>query len=454
MNTSVACDVGHLTDMCTSVLHLHVFQGMPGRLLLNHRQFASVRLMQHRHAICSTGFDNCPVLPLLITAAGGFRNEVQTLLQLFDRQLHAALQAVLLLTAAPAAQQQQQQQGLAATLQPTSSTAYLIRAGSLAPSSLAAAAAGPGTPPASAASAAAAVAVAAAGKQRVSDLQAFAQQQCIQEVQQLAAHLQQQLQQLPAAPSGVQGAPVIEQALILARLCSALAAQSCMLPAVLGPPDAWAAAVQSGPHVGLQGLGNSSSSTYSSSLPASLAQGVSALGPAAAALLRMHHPGLAGHQGHGGASGPASASAALLVSLQQELHGIACRGYAAWAAWVSSSFAAEVAAALSADELLFSDNTPLAWTETKLAADGGGGGDAASAGLLDLLDDAAAAAGDMCFALPACPSAAVLQALSRACWVSQRGGVVEGVLLCGWPCGALLWGTAASGWGCGVLDVG
>jgi hypothetical protein len=133
----------------------------------------------------------------------------------------------------------------------------------------------------------------------------------------------------------------------------------------------------------------------------------------------MHHPGLANPQQSGAASG----TAALLVSLQQELHRIACSGYAAWAAWVSSSFANEVSAAFAADELLYSDITPLAWTETKLSTDAAGA-DAATAGLLDLLGDAAAAGGDMSFALPACPSSAVLQALSRACWV---GGCIQGV---------------------------
>jgi hypothetical protein len=87
---------------------------------------------------------------------------------------------------------------------------------------------------------------------------------------------------------------------------------------------------------------------------------------------------------------------------------------------VGASFAGEVSAALSVDELLYSDSTPLAWTQTKLSTDADAA-DAAGAGLLDLLDDATAAAGDMSFSLPACPSAAVLQASSRACWVSGLG---------------------------------
>lgn len=347
------------------------------------------------------------LLALVVAPASGaaaFRNEVQSILRQFDTQLHAALQAVLMLTAATSTASSTTTAG---GLQHVSSTASMLRAASMAPDSpsaaAVAAAGGPFSGPAAAA-------VTAAGKQRASELEAYAQQHCLQEVQQLAARLEQQLQQLPMAMCGVQGAATVEQVLILARLCSALATQSCMLPAVLGPPDSWAAAVQAGPTAGPPGSGTGSTH---SSLPPSLAQGVSALGPAAAALLRMHHPGLAA-QGH---SGPVSGTAALLASLQQQLHGIACGGYALWARWVSSSFAAELAAALAADELLHSDSTPLAWTETKLSTESGAA-DADSAGLLDLLDDAAAAGGDMCFALPACPSAAVLQVVSRACWVS------------------------------------
>jgi hypothetical protein len=356
---------------------------------------------------------------MMCFAAAGYRNEVQGILQLFDSKLHAALTAVLLLTAAlPAAGQQQQGSGLsrAGSLHPTSSNASILHVASLpAAGQPAAAGAGAGASIAAAQSPAAAAAMAAAGKQRAAELEAFAQQSCLQEVQQMAAVLQRQLQQLPAASPGPQGAACIEQVLLLARLCSALGAQSCMLPAVLGPADAWAAAAAAGPYAGPPGSGGSSG-THGSGLPASLAQGVGALGPAAAALLRMHHPGLAAAQGPG-VSG--SGTAALLASLQQQLHGIACSGYALWSAWVSSSFAAEVSAALTADELLYSDTTPLAWTVTKLSTDAAAGDatDAASAGLLDLLDDAGAAAGDMSFALPACPSAPVLQALSRACWV-------------------------------------
>lgn len=283
----------------------------------------------------------------------------------------------------------------------------------------------PGTPTAGADAAttasqqatAAAAASCTAGKQRAAELEAFAQQHCLQEVQQLAARLQQQLQELPTAEPGLRGAAVTEQVLLLARLCSALGTQSCMLPAVLGPAEAWAAAAAAGPLAGPPG-GAGGQYGGNSGFPASLAAGVSALGPAAAALLRMHHPGLAAPAGVG--SQGVSGTAVLLASLQAQLHGIACSGYAAWARWVGASFAGEVSAALSVDELLYSDSTPLAWTQTKLSTDADAA-DVAGAGLLDLLDDATAAAGDMSFSLPACPSAAVLQASSRACWVSGLG---------------------------------
>lgn len=261
-----------------------------------------------------------------------------------------------------------------------------------------------------------AAAAAAAGKQRTADLEAFAQQQCLQLVQQLAGNLQQRLQGLPTPVAGVQGAADVEQVLLLARLCTALGAGSCMLPAVLGPTDAWPAAVKAGPHARPPGSGSSASGGMGSTLPACLAQGVGALGPAAAALLRMHHPGL--QPGQASAAGAAGAGAASqLAVLQQQLHSIACGGYATWAAWVAASLGADLAAGLASDELLCSDSTPLSWTEVKMAADGGGLDVASTSGLYDLLDDAAAA-GDMCFALPACPSAAMMQMLNRACWVS------------------------------------
>jgi hypothetical protein len=355
----------------------------------------------------------------------GFRNEVVSIQRLFDQQLHAALQAVLLLTAAE--QQPGQNSSKAGafgpsrstSLQPTSSTAssMLLRGGSLhqpgspaTPSGVAAAAAG------SAASSAAAAAAAAAGKQRGSELEAFAQQECVRLTEQLAGRLQQQLQSLPAAPpAGPAGAADVEQVLLLARLCTSLAAASCMLPAFLGPPGAWPAAVKAGPHADGGSQSGGAGGGLGSSLPASLAQGVGSLGPAAAALLRLHHPGLAA------AAAPnsqAAAAATQLAVLQQQLHAVACSGYAQWAAWVGASLAAELAAAIAADELLHSDATPLSWGEVRLVAAAGAAD--GSEGLLDLLDDegAAAAAGDMSFALPACPSAAVMQLLSRAAWVS------------------------------------
>jgi hypothetical protein len=269
--------------------------------------------------------------------------------------------------------------------------------------------------PGGSAVAAAAAASAAAGKARSAELQQYAQQQCVELMQKLAGQLQQQLQQLPAAPAGAAGAPVVEQVLLLARLCHAFGTDSTMLPALLGPPEAWPAAAKAGPDATAAASGSSSNT-----LPASIAQGMSALGPAAAALLRMHHPSLMGQAGSGGAA--AAAAASQLAALQQQLHAIACSGYSTWAAWVASSLSAALLAALKADELLHSSSAPLSWIETCVTADGHGGTDAA-AELLDPLESdggAAVGAGDMRFALPGCPSSALLQMLSLACSVSVR----------------------------------
>jgi hypothetical protein len=265
----------------------------------------------------------------------------------------------------------------------------------------------------SAAAPAGAAAAAAAGKARSAELQQYAQQQCVELMQKLAGQLQQQLQQLPAAPPGAAGAAVVEQVLLLARLCHALGTSSTMLPALLGPPEAWPAAAKAGPDATAAASGSSSNT-----LPASIAQGMSALGPAAAALLRMHHPSLMGQAGSGSAA--AAAAASQLAALQQQLHVIACSGYSTWAAWVASSLSAALLAALKADELLHSTTAPLSWNETCVMADGHGGSDAAAA-LLDPIETdggAAGGAGDMRFALPGCPSSALLQMLSLACSVS------------------------------------
>lgn len=361
-------------------------------------------------------------------AVTGFRSELSTIKHLFDSRLHAALQAVVLLTAAAGAAEQQPLRRSGST--PGSSLTPGSRAGSLTPAmargnSIAAAASQSGfgaASPAAAAANAAEAACSAAGKSRAADLEQYAQQQCVELVQQLAGKLQQQLQELPAVQDGVQGAPVVEQVLVLARLCHSIATSSTMLPALLGPPDAWPAASKAGPEAAASSLGYTSNA-----LPASLAQGVSSLGPAAAALLRMHHPGLLGPGAGGGA---AAATAAQLTAIQQQLHGVACSGYSKWAAWVAASLSAALLTALKGDELLRSNATPLSWVETHVATEGGGS-DMAS--LLDPLDPAAV--GEMKFALPGSPSPAVVQMLSLACWVCgqmHRGRQVDSA---GWGCG-------------------
>jgi hypothetical protein len=142
----------------------------------------------------------------------------------------------------------------------------------------------------------------------------------------------------------------------------------------------------------------------------------------------MHHPSLAGQPAGGSAA--AAAAASQLAALQQQLHGIACSGYSTWATWVASSLAAALLGALKADELLHSSTVPLSWIETCVTADGHGSNDAAASLLDPLESDAAAGGGDMRFALPGCPSSALLQMLSLACSVSRSVGVEQGAVAC------------------------
>lgn len=379
---------------------------------------------------CEDGWlaDNVPCFDAAAAAPApaAFRSEVSSIKQLFDARLHAALQAVLLLTGSPIDEQDAAAAGgisRSTTATATSLTAAaaagtgslptgMARAGSIAPAAAAATAfSNSGSSLAGGAAAAAAGACAAAGKARSVELQQYAQQQCVELMQKLAGQLQQQLQQLPAAAQGAAGAPVVEQVLLLARLCHALATGSTMLPALLGPPEAWPAAAKAGPNAAAAGSGSSSNA-----LPASIAQGMSALGPAAAALLRMHHPSLMGQRGDSTAA--VAAAASQLAAVQQQLHGIACSGYSTWAAWVASSLSAALLAALKADALLHSSTAPLSWIETCVTADGSS---SAAASLLDPLegDGGAAGGGDMRFSLPGCPSSALLQMLSLACSVSE-----------------------------------
>jgi hypothetical protein len=204
---------------------------------------------------------------------------------------------------------------------------------------------------------------------------------------------------------GLQGASTTEQALLIARVCHVIAHNSTMLPALLGPPEGWSAASKAGPDAAV----STSSAASSAGVPSFLAQGIGSLGPAAAALLRKHHPGLSSQ----GSSAAAVAAAAQLTMLQDQLRGIANAGHARWASWVAHSLSGSLLTALQGDELLHSSITPKSWVEIRLQTEGG---ELGAAELLDALGDAPAA-GEMSFALPACPSSSVLQMLSLACWV-------------------------------------
>lgn len=335
-----------------------------------------------------------------MSCCADFRNEVHTIKRLFDSKLHLALQAVLLLTAAaaePSAGSPRRMRSVAS--QSISRAVSLAPAVSLALNSNTVNNTTTGAAPATAA-------CTASGKARASNLEQYTQQHCADLVLKLAQDLQQRLKHTQTGPTGP---PSIEQVLLVSRLCSAIAFNSTMLPVLLGPTDAWLSAARAGP----EAISTSGSSS-SSSMMASIAHGLSSLGPAAAALLRMHHPELMQHS----SAAQAASATEQFKAAQQQLHVTACTGYAHWASWVASSLSAALLTTLRSDELLHSDVTPLSWSETTLTAEGG----EASQNLLDPLDQEAA--GDMKFALPAVPSAAVLQLLSWACWVGSSGWVV------------------------------
>jgi hypothetical protein len=320
-----------------------------------------------------------------------FRAEAGLLQRLLDCRLHAALHEVLLLSgAAPDSVAAPGSLGSAKGARDGSSPALV---------------------------AALATAGRAAGVARAAQLQAHAQECCGALLTALAAMLGERLAGLsaaPAAPGSAGDVSNVEQALLLARLASAIAEHSKMLPVLLGPPDSWPAAWQAGPHAAavLPGRG-----VGSGLLPASLAQGVGALGPAAAALLRSH-PGLFSTTNTAASD---SDNAAQLAALRVQLRRVSCDGHARWARWAAAGLAAALLRGLQGDALLRVRTPPPAWLEVRLPAAGGAAPAAAAAAAPGVhaasAVTVAAEGGEVAFALPGTPSSAVLQLLSLACWV-------------------------------------
>jgi hypothetical protein len=297
------------------------------------------------------------------TPLSGFRDRVPAIREAFDAQLLDALRAALQLMESPAdagaALGPGAPGGVASPLARYGSAAAPLGRG------LSLAAAGGPAPDA----------------ERAAALRPYLQEQCLEAVMGLAADLEQRLAALPAPAPGAAGAPTVEQALLVGRLCSALAGGSEALPVLLGPPATWTAAAGGGAAAGA---------------------GRPSARPDAAAVA---------------AAATAADAGGPLGRVAARLSGIAAAAYASWARWAAACIAADVAAAYAADSALMSASAPLSWVDTVVAVGGGGGTD----GGYGLAADGGALEEDMRFPLPAAPSTAMLSALMAACWVRCSG---------------------------------
>jgi hypothetical protein len=320
-------------------------------------------------------------------APTGFRYSVPAICERVDDLLFGALTAAQHLMQPPAAPaaatKPQHARGgsgpAAAAATAAAAAAALSRGGGAAWSAPRAA----GQPPPGAAAAAAA----AVDPQRAAALRPFVQEQCLDMMQRLASGLEERLASLPPPAPGAPGAAAVEQALLIGRLCSALASGGAALPVALGPPAAWAGAAGGG--------------------------GAARAAAAAAAV----------------AAAAADAGAPLEV-VTGRLRRLAAAAYAAWARWAADCIASELSASLDADAALSASSAPLCWVDTVVPVGGGSAGatDADALGFGLGLGGGGAAAGaagleeDMRFPLPAAPSAAALSALMAACWEAERAG--------------------------------
>mmetsp|Transcript_34672 Transcript_34672/g.87742 ORF Transcript_34672/g.87742 Transcript_34672/m.87742 type:complete len:1232 (-) Transcript_34672:139-3834(-) len=211
---------------------------------------------------------------------------------------------------------------------------------------------------------------------RAVELEPFVQQQCVELAASLAAMLRARLEKVGAPVAGLAGAPAAEQVLIIGRLCSALAGESKYLPVLLGPPEAWRQAANSGP---------------------------GAVGRAAG--MRP------------GAGGRAAAPSSRLQGVVDGFKATGITAYKQWASWAAVCLVGPLRAALLADDTLVSNTTPVSWQVTVIAS--AGGVDPADMLASGLGGDGG---GEMRFHLPACPTPAALSLLNAACAEIRRAG--------------------------------
>ncbi|KAL0025084.1 hypothetical protein WJX79_007064 [Trebouxia sp. C0005] len=203
--------------------------------------------------------------------------------------------------------------------------------------------------------------------QRASQLQPFIQQQCSAAVQSMGQELDAQLKQLGQPGMDLDGAKLVEQALLLGRLSHSVGSKNTALSLIMGPPEIWQA--PEGPTLAPQRAG----------------QRQSAVGSRAAA----KSPGAALHE-----------------ALQEQLRNVTLKAYKVWADWVARGLCMELQAALESDAALTSPVPLQAWEETVIAQE-------------DSMDEGG---GEMRFSLPAAPSPGPLLFLLAACRELARAG--------------------------------
>ncbi|KAL0023565.1 hypothetical protein WJX77_002562 [Trebouxia sp. C0004] len=203
--------------------------------------------------------------------------------------------------------------------------------------------------------------------QRALQLQPFIQQQCSDAVQSMGQELDTQLKQLGQPGMDLDGAKLVEQALLLGRLSDSLGSKNTALSLIMGPPEVWQA--PEGPTLAPQRAG----------------QRPSALDSRAAA----KNPGAVLHE-----------------ALQQQLRNVTLKAYQLWADWAARGLCMELQAALESDAALTSPVPLQAWEETVIAQE-------------ESMDEGG---GDMRFRLPAAPSPGPLLFLLAACRELARAG--------------------------------
>ncbi|KAL3140348.1 hypothetical protein ABBQ38_004612 [Trebouxia sp. C0009 RCD-2024] len=208
---------------------------------------------------------------------------------------------------------------------------------------------------------------------RAGELQPFIQEQCFEAVQAMAEQLQAALQQLGQPAMDLQGAHLVEQALLLGRLSRIVGSNNPALGLILGPPEGWGRP-----------------------------EGVTL------AAQRALRPSALEHK-----SSVKSHGAALHQDLQQKLRDVTMSAYEVWAGWVGRGLCMQLQAALQSDAALTSSTPLQAWEETIIAQE----------------DGMEEGGGEMRFRLPAAPSPGPLMFLLAACReVARAGGHTTGAV--------------------------